>query len=603
MFPRGFADEVRQQTDIVRIVSDYVALKKRGANWIACCPFHSEKTPSFNVHSGKGIFKCFGCGAGGNVFDFVMRLEGCSFVDSVRMVAEKCGIPVPQETKPSGESQKADRWRKRLLELNELAAEFFEEQLGASPEGRRALEYLEERGISSDTRARLRLGYAPNAWEALSTFLGAHGVTRDEIADSGLVTVKEGGGGYYDRFRGRVMFPIQDAQGRVVAFGGRTMVDERAKYLNSPETAVYTKGNQLYGIFHAKEAIRRTGFAILVEGYLDFITPFQAGIENVVASLGTALTEPQARLLRRYMQSPRVVVNFDADSAGQEATTRSFEVLLGQGFKVNVLALSAGKDPDQFIREHGSSAYRDLLKQTKPYLDYVVDRAVSRYEIDRPSGKADALEEVLPFVAQIENRIERVEYAERIARRLGIDDDVLRKELRRVASRRETKIERNRVEPPRQLSTFEQRFLVVLFGDENVRFSVLQAIDEADIEGLASEPIFRAMLDAHRSGEPIGYAEISEKLSERSREDLASLLSIDVKDIAESGKGSWEDNLMNEANRCFERLHRTRYERELEKLSQQIRLADVERDFERVDQLLLQTQAVKLKLAELIRQR
>jgi DNA primase len=309
MLPKGFSDEVRQQADIVRIVSDYVSLKKRGQNWIACCPFHSEKTPSFNVHAGKGIYKCFGCSAGGNVFDFVMRIEGLSFPDAVRLVADRSGIPVPRDVAPSAETQRAERWRKRLFELNEWACEFVESQLGAGPEGQRALDYLESRGITSTTRERLRLGYAPNAWEAISNHLASRGVSRENIADSGLVTVKEGGSGYYDRFRGRVIFPIADAQGRIVAFGGRTLGDDGPKYLNSPETAVYTKGNHLYGVAFAKEAIRRSGFAILVEGYLDVVIPFQEGVENVVASLGTALTEGQARHVRGSMATPLVIVN------------------------------------------------------------------------------------------------------------------------------------------------------------------------------------------------------------------------------------------------------------------------------------------------------
>jgi DNA primase len=574
MLPRGFADEVRQQADIVRVVSDYVALKKRGANWIACCPFHSEKTPSFNVHPGKGIYKCFGCSAGGSVFDFVMQIEGCSFPEAVRAVAEKSGIPIPQATDAPAEARNAERRKKRLYEINAWAAEFFEAQLGAGPEGRRALEYVESRGITSTTRERLRIGYAPNSWEALSSHLASRGLSREEIADSGLVTVKESGGGYYDRFRGRVIFPILDAQGRVVAFGGRALGDERPKYLNSPETSVYTKGNHLYGVAWSKDAIRRAGYAILVEGYLDFIIPFQEGVENVVASLGTALTEPQARLLRRYMPRPQIVVNYDPDGAGQAATERSFETLLAQGFKINVLTLPDGRDPDEFVREQGSAAYRALLKSTVPYLDYVVDRALARRDVSRPSGKAEALEDVLPFVAQIENQVERVEYAKRVADRIGIDDEVWRRELRRAAQRRETRLGRDRLETARGLTELERRFLVVLFGDTGVRSSVLPSLEDEDIEGLASESIFRALRDAHRSGSPIGYAEISEQLSDGARQDLASLVSVELDDVIAARKGAWEERLGTEAQSCLDQLRRRRYERELERTQNEIRRAE-----------------------------
>lgn len=598
MLPKAFPDEVRQQADIVRVVSDYVALKKRGQNWIACCPFHSEKTPSFNVHPGKGIYKCFGCSAGGNVFDFVMRVEGLSFPDAVRVVAEKSGIPIPREVAPQPGQERADRWRKRLFELNEIACEFFEQQFGASAEGRRALEYTESRGITSATRERLRLGYAPNAWEALSAYMLTRGATREEMADSGLVTVKDGGG-YYDRFRGRVMFPILDTQGRVVAFGGRTMGEDGPKYLNSPETAVYTKGNHLYGLFHAKDAIRRTGFAILVEGYLDVVIPWQEGVENVVASLGTALTEAQARLLRRFMARPQVIVNYDPDTAGQQATTRSFETLLAQGFKINVLQLPGGLDPDEYVRENGAAAYREQMRATVPYLDYIVDQAMSKHDLTRPSGKADALNDVLPFVAQIENQLERVEHARRIAERMRIDEEILRKELRRAATRREPKIDRERVVPHRGMTDVERRFLVVLFGDVQVRSSILPEVEVADIEGLASETIFRALLDAFAAGESIGYAEISEKLSDTARQDLASLVTMELSDIAAAWKGTLEESLASEARSCLAHLRRTRFQRELDNLQKQIRQAEAEGDDGRLPELLMRKMELGRVLAAL----
>jgi DNA primase len=585
MLPRGFPDEVRQQTDIVRIVSDYVQLKKRGQNWIACCPFHSEKTPSFNVHPGKGIYKCFGCSAGGNVFDFVMRVEGLSFPDAVRLVAEKAGIPVPKEVAPQPGAERAERKRRRTHELNEIACEFFEHQFGASAEGRRALEYLEGRGVTSATRERYRLGYAPSSWDALSNHLAARGATREEIAESGLVTLKETGGGYYDRFRGRVIFPIVDAQGRPVAFGGRTLGDDKPKYLNSPETPVYTKGNHLYGLFQAREAIRKLGFAILVEGYLDVLIPAQEGVENLVASLGTALTEAQARLLRRYMARPQVIVNYDPDTAGQAATTRSFETLLAQGFKINVLQLPGGLDPDEFVRERGVAAYRALLPTTTPYLDYVVDRAMASRDTTRPSGKADALNDVLPFIAQIENQLERVEYARRAAERMGIDEDILRKELRRAAQRREPRIDRSRVEPRPGLTDVERRFLVVLLGDSRVRSSVLPELEDSDIEGLASEPIFRALLEAHRSGDSIGYADISDTLSDTARQDLASLVSVELSDIAAAWKGTFEESLANEARSCLAQLRRSRFQRELESLQKEIRQAESDGEASRLSDL------------------
>ncbi|MEM4251793.1 MAG: DNA primase, partial [Candidatus Bathyarchaeia archaeon] len=307
-FAKGFTEEVKNQSDIVRVISDYVSLKKRGKNYVANCPFHNEKTPSFNVNPAKQIFHCFGCGAGGDVFTFVMGMEHCDFGEAVRIVAGKSGIPVVEEQ--SSSTRKSAEEREELLKVNLLATEFFQEQLKLGSEGAHAYSYFTMRGLNAQSITTFRLGYAPDRWDALSTYLKERGVSTALIERSGLVTLKENGG-HYDRFRGRCIFPITDAQGRVIAFGGRAMGDSEPKYLNSPETELYTKGRQLYGLSLAREAIRKQGFAILVEGYFDFCIPYQNGIQNIVASLGTALTEHQVRLLARYMDQPRIVVNFD----------------------------------------------------------------------------------------------------------------------------------------------------------------------------------------------------------------------------------------------------------------------------------------------------
>src|SRR4051812_6688647 len=377
--PRGFADDVKNQSDIVRVISDYVTLKKRGANHMACCPFHSEKTPSFSVSQPKGLYKCFGCGAGGSVFDFVMRIEGCQFPESVRIVAEKSGIPIPAVDE-SEDYKKTQHDRDIVLRLNDLAAQFFEMNLLDEQAGAAARAYVESRGISDETRAQFRLGFAPDSWDALINFLHDNQATDQDLTISGLVVTKETGG-FYDRFRGRLMFPIADSQGRIIAFGGRVMGEGEPKYLNSPETAVYTKGRNLYGLAYSKNDIRHTGYAILVEGYLDCMIPFQAGIRNIVASLGTALTDNQVRLLRRYMNAPQIIVNFDPDTAGQNATMRSIEMLLTEGFKVNILKMPTDDDPDEYVRAYGGDAFRALLKTTQPYIEYIIDMTVAQHDI------------------------------------------------------------------------------------------------------------------------------------------------------------------------------------------------------------------------------
>ena len=305
-FPQTFIDDLRRQADIVRVIQDYVTLKKKGANWMACCPFHQEKTPSFSVNPSKNIFYCFGCGKGGSCFNFVMEIERVSFPEAVRIVAEKANVPLPQmvdDKRFEAKRKEADE----VIELNSWALEFWVQQLETSAEAKQAREYVEGRGISEETRKSFRLGYAPNSWDALASHLKRKGASPPQIERSGLV-VKKDAGGFYDRFRGRVIFPVMDAQGRPVAFGGRVMTaDQEPKYLNSPETAAYTKGRHLFGLHLTRDEIRRKKFAILVEGYLDLIVPYQFGVRNCVAWLGTALTAEQAKLLGRLER--KVVVN------------------------------------------------------------------------------------------------------------------------------------------------------------------------------------------------------------------------------------------------------------------------------------------------------
>src|ERR687889_1898622 len=373
-YPQTFIDDLRRQADIVRVVGDYVTLKKKGANWMACCPFHQEKTPSFSVNPSKNIFYCFGCSKGGSVFNFVMELEGVSFPESVRVVAEKAGVPLPElvdDKRFEAKRKEADE----VVQLNAWALEFWERQLGEeTAEARAAREYVEGRGLTEDTVKTFRLGYAPNSWDALGIHLKSKGATIGQIERSGLVVKKEQGG-YYDRFRGRLIFPVTDAQGRPVAFGARAMrPGDEPKYLNSPETAAYTKGRHLFGLSVTREEMRRKKFAILVEGYLDLIVPFQHGVRNLVASLGTALTAEQAKLLGRFAR--KVVVNYDGDRAGVNAAKRAIEVLLAEDLEVKVLVLPDNADPDEYIRKFGVTEYQRQRAQAQPHIQFVIENAL-----------------------------------------------------------------------------------------------------------------------------------------------------------------------------------------------------------------------------------
>ncbi len=545
-FPRGFSDELRNQADILRIVGDYVSLKKKGSSYWACCPFHNEKSPSFHVNPGKQFFKCFGCGKAGDVFTFVMEIEGCPFPEAVKTVAEKSGIQMPRLEESPGYEER-DRLRSEILQINQWATEFFEESLIQTTEGRAARAYLEKRGISDETRRAFRLGYAPNKWDACGDYLKSRGATRSQIEQSGLVTIKENRSGYYDRFRGRLMFPICDTQGRVVAFGGRLLGDGEPKYLNSPETAVYTKGDHLFGLGHSRDSIRRRGYAVLVEGYLDFLIPFQAGVTQLVASLGTALTESQVRLLGRYTR--RVVVNFDPDSAGVAATKRSLELLVAQGFQVNVLTLPDNLDPDEYIREHGPQSYLKILKSSQPFLDYIVQEAIGRYDQSRPEGKVETINAILPYLRLVRDRIERAEQFERIADRLKIDSKLIREEFKKAADTRQETISDRIMTSMIAVKPAEKKLLECLLNHATVRRSLLDEITDQDLEGLRTRALFNLILDFERQGRELTYPAIVQQLDDQdlARDLLPSLMHGD--DFGKSDENSPEHQLRSSAQR------------------------------------------------------
>src|ERR687895_647477 len=404
-FPQTFIDDLRRQSDIVRIVQDYVTLKKAGANWVARCPFHKETKPSFSVNPAKEIFYCFGCQKGGSVFNFVMEIERVTFPEAIKIVAEKSGVPLPKMI-DDGRFEARKRDSDEVIELNQWALQWWQDQL-QSKAATSVRQYLKQRGLTEETTKNFRLGFAPDSWEALSTHLRQKGATQEQLENSGLV-VKKDEGGSYDRFRGRLMFPVFDIQGRPIAFGGRTLKGEDAKYINSPETAAYVKGRNLFGLNLTRDEIRRHGFAILVEGFLDLIVPYQFGVRNVVASLGTALTADQVKLLSRFAR--KVVVNYDGDRAGVQAAKRAIETLLAEDLEVKVLVLPDNADPDDFIRKYGVTEYQQRRGKAQPHIQFVIDQAVRDRNLHNPADKAAAVEETLPFVRAVRSRIQRREY-------------------------------------------------------------------------------------------------------------------------------------------------------------------------------------------------
>src|SRR5579862_217936 len=434
----SFAERVKQQADIVRVIGEYVRLKKSGANFTGLCPFHQEKTPSFAVHPVKQIYHCFGCGAGGDVFKFVMEMEKSPFPEAIRTVAEKCGIAIPKPRERSPEERRENQQRAALVEMHREAATFFARQLHEGTEGKVAMAYLEDRGLDREAMKRFGLGWAPSSGDALLRLLKSK-YPEKLLEVSGLVS-RDQGGRFYDRFRRRIMFPIANEAGKIIAFGGRAMGDDMPKYMNSPETPIYSKSTVLYHLDRAKEALRQSDFAVLVEGYMDAIAVARAGIANVIASCGTSLAEPQIKLLGRFTR--RVIVNYDPDTAGQAATERSLALLLEKEFDVRVLALPGKADPDKFLKEQGADAYRKLLADAPPYLDYLIGRA-RKMDRTTAAGKVAALNFLMPYVQRLPNRLLRSEWATRIASELRVDEPVLREALRRAATERRSEVKPN----------------------------------------------------------------------------------------------------------------------------------------------------------------
>jgi DNA primase len=443
-----FKETVKQQADIVRIIGDYIKLKKAGAqNFSGLCPFHGEKTPSFSVHATRQFYHCFGCGVSGDVFSFVQKIENITFPEAVRLVAQKLGIPLPKTTYSSPAEAKEAKLRAQLLDAQERATAFFQECL-KRPEGARAREYLQGRGLDEETITRFRIGYAPDSGFQLRDRLAGE-FSEEVLRESGLFSWKqeaeaeargpkpEARSAMYSKFRNRVMFPIVNDAGRIIAFTGRTLAtDEKSgpKYLNSPETGIYSKSRVLFNLDKAKEAIRKLDYAILVEGQMDCISVYAAGFHNVIASSGTAFTEIQAKLLGRF--SKNAVVNFDPDTAGAKATERTLGLLVEEEFQIKVLTLDQGFDPDLFIRRKGKDAYGEALRHSQRYFDYLIDRARSHFPGRTGESKQKAVNYLLPHIQRVPSRIVRDELSQEIAQKLGIDSSVLRQELRHVASER-----------------------------------------------------------------------------------------------------------------------------------------------------------------------
>jgi DNA primase len=510
LFPQQFIDDLRLQVNILQVIQEYVPLKKMGATWKGLCPFHSEKTPSFHVNPEKGFFHCFGCGVGGNVFKFLELHEKIGFPDAVRMLAQKVGMTLPEQSDGSGDE--AAGLREAMLKIHELAAVYFREMLTA-PAGARARQQLADREVPPEAIEQLGLGFAPNSRDGLRSRLLKQGFPQALLLQSGLILQRDNGD-IIDRFRNRLMVPICRDTGSVIAFGGRAMDAEQVpKYLNSPETPIYSKSRTLYGLNLSKAAIRKVGFAVLVEGYFDFAQVFRTDAAPVVASCGTALTVQQVQLLKRF--TTKVVLSFDPDAAGQGAAIRSCELLVAEGFDVNVVVLDKGEDPDTFIRRKGAARYRERLRTSQPYLEYLLDQAAAGLDFEHGDKRREFLNKMLSVAARIPDAAARDQFADRIAHKARITEDVVRSEIRKAAAARKTVVTARELPNSggAQLKPAEKGLIWGLFHKTEEALAALAELEGSDLEHLAGREIFEAARDLISQGAELLPSELLRRLS------------------------------------------------------------------------------------------
>ena len=552
LFPQQFIDDLKHQADIVVVIQDYVSLKKTGATYKGLCPFHGEKTPSFHVNRDKGFFHCFGCGVGGDVIKFLELHEKVGFAEAVRMLAQRFGVSLP-ELEATEEQRANAAERETLLNVHETAAAYFRQQL-AAPGGARIRKQIADRAVTQATSDALGLGYAPNSRDSLKNTLLKQGFSDQLLLRAGLV-MRRDDGSVVDRFRNRLMIPICRDTGSVIAFGGRAVdPDQQPKYLNSPETPIYSKSRTLYGLNLSKAAIRQGGFAVLVEGYFDFAQVYQAGFQAVVASCGTALTPQQAQQLRRF--TGKVVLSFDPDAAGQGAAAKSCEMLVAEGFEVNVAILPPGDDPDTFVRKQGRTGYAERLKQSSPYLEYLLDRVAAGHNLNTDEGRVKFLGEIMPIASRIPDATMRDRFADRIAFKARVTDDVVRAEIRKAAVQRQTTITKREMPSFGQVTKAEKGLIWLLVHRPEVALGALDALDGDDLAPLAAGSVLDL---ARKLNEDRGFSPsvLLERLTMMEAQLVTSI-------------ASEQEAHVHDAETCARSLKRLRYERERTAVQQEI---------------------------------
>ena len=566
--PEEKINEVRERASILEVISDFVSLKKAGKNYLGLCPFHSERTPSFTVNEEKGIFHCFGCGAGGNIFSFLMRASQLSFPEAVKALANRYGVNLPVR-ELTDEEKRRKSLKAKLFDINEMAAAYYQQILVSRKEGEEGRRYLAQRGLSEETLREYRLGFAPPAWDSLVLFFQSKGVPLNLAETAGLVIPrKEGSGihpGYFDRFRRRVIFPIIHEGGRILGFGGR-IVEEASgdsaqpspKYMNSPETPLYSKGQTLYGLNEAKGFIREKGAALIVEGYIDLLSLYQAGFRNVVASLGTALTSAQLGLLSRYIREALLV--FDADESGQKAAQRSLDLFLQEGISARVVSLPAGHDPDSFIRQEKGVKFEQVLSEALPLVEYLFEQAIRRHEIHTVEGKVRVVRELIPALNRLQDPLERNLYVERIALRLGLKESQIRDQFRRKEPP-PPDTERAPQQAPRG-PVHERVLLQLMLMNPPAIPRVKEGMEQNGFSDLRLQKLARKLMDLWETGEELDVQRLLSRVEEEDLRDLISELLLEGESVMDA------DRMLED---CLRQVKLSRVRQEIQQVDEEIR--------------------------------
>ena len=567
-----FVEQLKSSIDIVKVVGEYVRLRRVGATgrYLGLCPFHQEKTPSFNVNQSRQFYKCFGCGAGGDVLKFVMEVDGLTFPETLKLLSERHGIPMPQRPEYSDADSKL---RGALHEMHAIALKMYRAALHG-PQGGEARTYLEQRGVSPDLIETFELGYSDPQGQALTRKLQEERFSREQMEASGLVRRRNEGTGHFDAFRGRLMFPIHNESGKVIAFGARAMrADDQPKYLNSPETPIYRKTSTLYNLHHARDAMRKTNRAVLVEGYMDVIGVFAAGVKEVVASCGTALTNTQVRAVHRHADT--VVVNFDPDDAGANAAERAIQLLLDEGLHVKVLAFGGGGgdathaklDPYEYVKQFGAEPYRAQLDSASSYFHWLADRARRKFDMRGADGRMDAFKFLLPAVQKISDKLERAAVASDLAGYLGVEPGLILEQFKKAATERHAPGHVASPQPKRtavQIPALERILLNTLLSSEETRQQILPRLPAGLTAGFVTREVLDTLRQMAEAG-PVNFAALDARLSEAGRTLLH--------DIAAADEIGDDNECLAQADACLRRLQANFQRGQLDELRARVKMA------------------------------